>query len=111
MTEMEQWNPLQVFAVTCAASALAGLAGYLRPGQAVTVRGCVQSFLYSGAFGAAVPMIGYEWLGGKEKPWRIIGVGMLIGLGVLGQVEIRSLVRRFLGTFSAGTGGKDDGNN
>jgi hypothetical protein len=60
----------------------------------------MSAVLYSGAIGSFASMLGYEMLGGKAKPWRVIAFGGLIGLGLFSTEEIKALIGRFIGTNS-----------
>lgn len=95
---METWTPLQVFIAAYVASALSGLAGLLWSAKPLTVRSACASVLYYGAAGTGLGMLGYEYLGGKEKPWRVIGCAMLVGIGVVDLATLQRLATRLLGT-------------
>jgi hypothetical protein len=94
---MEHWTPQTVFVWTYIAAALSGLAALLRSSKPLTTRTVLSAVLFYGAAGAGLGMFGYEFLGGKEKPWRVIACGMLVGVGLIRAENIRDLIKRIIG--------------
>ena len=93
---MAQWSPQQVFICTYVAAALAGLSGLLRSPQPLTARAIIGTVLFYGCAGTGLGMVGYEYLGGRENPWRVIGCGMLVGVRLIQFQQIKNIVARIL---------------
>lgn len=74
-------DPLRLFGLSFGISSVAGLAALLRSRQKLTTRYILSACLNSGCFGAGVAMIWYEWYGGAQYPWFMLGVSLLAGLG------------------------------
>lgn len=91
------WTPWILFVLTYIASALTGLSVVLldskEPLSARVVLGTVIKY---GALGSGLGMIGYEYFGGKQSPWRVIAAGQLVGARALKLSDIQNLVRRIL---------------
>ena len=86
-----------MFLVTCLASALSGLGSLLASKDELTIRSCLGAFLKSGAAGSAVGLLGFDYLGGSCQPWRVIGAGMVVGIGWVRKDELRKLLARMIG--------------
>lgn len=111
-TTMETWTPERIFIIAYIASSLSGLAallwsgkplctdqGWLGVGQAL--RKILASMIYFGAAGTALGMVGFEWLGGREKPWRVIGCAMGVGLGAIDRETYKAFFKNILTVFSS----------
>jgi hypothetical protein len=94
---MIDWTPEAVFILTYIAASLSGLAALLRTNQPLTVRSVLGTVLFYGSAGCGLGMVSYEYLGGKNAPWRVIGCGMLVGIKVIQLKDISNLVRRLFG--------------
>lgn len=95
---METWSTLQVFTAAFFAGALAGFATYIVSSKQKTVWLIVGHTLIAAMSGCGLGMLGYEYLDGKAKPWRIIGCALLVGLGYVDRAAMRKLVSRLLGS-------------
>lgn len=93
---MDQWTPQTVFLCTYVAAALSGVAELLRSTRPITPRTVLAAILFYGAAGSALGMVGYEYLGGKERPWKVIACGILVGVRVIHLADITTLLRRLL---------------
>jgi hypothetical protein len=91
------WSPLHVFICTWLASAITGVGVYLGEDRAVTIRGTFVAAVTYGGMGCGLGMIGYEFLGGKQAPWKIIGCGFLVGIRAISLNSIKTLIQRILG--------------
>lgn len=91
---MDQWTPTQVFICTYIAAALSGVGALLHSEQEVTWRSMSAAVLLYGAAGCGLGMAAFEWLGGKQAPWRVIGCGMLVGIRVIRLKDISNIIRR-----------------
>src|SRR5688572_6036347 len=94
------WTPEKTFIVTYIAAALSGLAVLLRTNEPLTVRSILSAILFYGSAGCGLGMIGYEYLGGRQAPWKVIGCGMLVGIRVIQFKDIAHVARRILGTIN-----------
>jgi len=94
--EMRQWTPEVLFACTYICSAITGLGVLLSGEKPVTMRLVCACFLVNGALGAGLGMAGYEYMGGKDAPWRVIGCGMLVGARAIKIAWIMNIARRVL---------------
>jgi hypothetical protein len=94
---MESWTPLQVFFVLMVGTFLAGMGGYARANKTATIREMLAAGAYWSALSTSVCMMGYEFIGGREKPWRVLGTGVLIALGIIGADDIKRIVQSVIG--------------
>jgi hypothetical protein len=94
---MLAWTPEQVFMLTYLAAALSGLAALLRSDEPITVRSVSAAILFYGAAGTGLGMMAYEWLGGKQNPWRVVGAGMLVGIRIIKLSDIAHIIRKIIG--------------
>lgn len=94
---IETWTPLQVFMALAVSTFFAGMGGYARANKDATVRELLSAGAYWSALSTGVCMAGFEMLGGKEKPWRVLGIGVLIALGIIGQEDIKRFVSSVFG--------------
>jgi hypothetical protein len=107
---METWTPLQVFIVLLIGTFIAGFGGHARANRNATLRELLASGLYWSAVSTSFCMAGYEWIGGKEKPWRVLGIGGLIALGIINMKTLKKRATTMLATMlGAPTDGKGDG--
>lgn len=105
MLPMEQWTPTTVFLCTYIAAALSGVGMLLNSDQEITARSVLAAVLLYGAAGCGLGMAGFEWLGGKENPWRVIGCGMLVGIRIIRLNDIKKVIAKlFSGDDSDSTG-------
>lgn len=98
---MEHWSPESVFLLTGLLGGLAGAVKEARTHKTITKWAAMWACFDYGFTASALGMVGYQWLGGKEHPEMIIGMGMLVGLRLLTIKQIRELVKRF---FNLGNG-------
>lgn len=100
---MEAWSTFKVFIAAFCAGALAGFATYIVSTKQKTPWLIVGHTLIAALSGCGLGMLGYEYLDGKAKPWRIIGCALLVGLGYVDRTALRKLVARILGIDKDGT--------
>lgn len=77
----DKLSPLQVFGSCFAIASCAGLAALLRSRKQLTWRLITAAFLYSGLFGLVIGLIWYNYCGGQDNVYFLIGVSGLAGLG------------------------------
>lgn len=77
----DKLTPLEVFVSCFSISSLAGLASLLRSGKALTWRLVVATLLYSGIFGLVIGLLWFNYFGGQNNIFFLIGVSGLAGLG------------------------------
>jgi hypothetical protein len=94
---MQNWTPDEVFLATFVAASLSGLAVLFKSKEPISPRSVFATILYYGATGCGLGMIAYEWLGGKQAPWRAIGCGWLVGIKAISLKDIKKFVQRILG--------------
>jgi hypothetical protein len=63
---------------TYALSAVSGLGGVLLSNKTLTTREVVGTIIVYGGLGTGMGMLGYEYLGGKAAPWRVMGCGLSV---------------------------------
>lgn len=93
---MQNLTPEQIFLCTYCAAALSGLTVLLRSDVELTFRNVTSTILFYGSAGVGLGMIAFEWLGGKQNPWRVIGCGFLVGLRIIKTQDIMTMARRLL---------------
>ncbi len=101
---MVNLTPEQVFLCTFCAAALSGLSVLLRSDSELTIRNIFAAILFYGSAGVGLGMIAFDWLGGKQNPWRVIGCGWLVGLKIIKLTDIQKVSAAILKI----TGSKDD---
>lgn len=99
---MELWTPFQVFLVLMCGTFASGVVSELRSNKEATLRELFSAGAYWSALSTSFCMMGYEWIGGKEKPWRVLGTGVLIALGIIGADDIKRVVQSILGKNNNG---------
>lgn len=77
----DKLSPLHVFASCFCIASFAGLASLLRSKKQLTGRLLVSAFLYSGLFGLVIGLLWYNYFGGQDNLYFLIGVSGLAGLG------------------------------
>lgn len=77
----DKLTPLEVFISCFSISSLAGAAALLRSGKALTWRAVTAAILYSGIFGLVIGLLWYNYFGGQNNVYFLIGVSGLAGLG------------------------------
>jgi len=77
----DKLTPLEVFASCFSISSLAGLASLLRSGKPLTWRLVAATLLYSGIFGLVIGLLWFNYFGGQNNIYFLIGVSGLAGLG------------------------------
>jgi hypothetical protein len=113
---IEGWSHNFIFICCMLAAALSGFATLLMSDKPITSRNIGAYLLWFGMAGLGTSMLGFDYLGGKQKPWRVIGASIVIGMGVvkitdLGPVFMRVL-RSAIGESSSGrSGDKPDDRN
>lgn len=93
ITQLEVLSPLQIFMASFIAAAI-GAVGALPEGSH-SVGKIFRAIIYGGSSGTSVAMVGFDYLGGKSKPWGIIGTSWLIGLGFI-KVPDLAVVKKLL---------------
>lgn len=93
---MEAWTPLQVFMASYVAAAVGGVGALLASDRPITLRSLGKAIVYYGVAGCGFAMTGFEYFGGKERPWRIIGLAALLGVGAIKVSDVTAVVRRML---------------
>ncbi|BBO31054.1 hypothetical protein [Lacipirellula parvula] len=93
---MEAWTPLQIFMASYAAAAIGGVGALLASDRPITLRSLGKALVYYGVAGCGFAMTGFEYIGGKEKPWRIIGFAALLGVGAIKVSDVAAVARRML---------------
>jgi hypothetical protein len=104
---MQNLTPELVFLYTFCAASLSGLAVLLRSGSELNTRNVLGAILFHGSAGVGLGMIAFDWLGGKQAPWKVIACGWLVGLRIIKLSDIAEVVRRILNVNSE----KDDDKN
>lgn len=95
---MEGWTPLQVFLASYIAAAIGGVGALLSSDKPITLRTLGKALVYYGVAGCGFAMTGFEYIGGKEKPWRVIGSAALLGIGAIKMPDVAAIARRVLKT-------------
>jgi hypothetical protein len=85
---------------TYALSAVSGLGGVLLSNKTLTTREVVGTIIVYGGLGTGMGMLGYEYLGGKAAPWRVMGCGMLIGVKAIKPKAVADMARKILVALS-----------
>lgn len=85
---MDERDPITLFSIAFGLSSVAGLAALLRNGRALTWRLILSAALNSGLFGIGVAMIWYNYYGGAQHPWFMLGVSLLAGLGGASLIDL-----------------------
>jgi hypothetical protein len=93
---MNSWTPEQVFLVTYIAAALSGLGELLHSDREVTPRSFLAAILFYGAAGTGLGMLGYEYLGGKTRPWIVISCGLFVGIRAIKLSDIVRLLQKLM---------------
>lgn len=93
---MLEWSPDRLFIATGIVAALGGLAVILNSKRTLSIRNVVGSILLYGLAGCGLGMVSYEYLHGKEYPWRVIGAGMLTGIQAVNWSLLRGAAARLL---------------
>jgi hypothetical protein len=83
----DKLSPLEVFVSCFSISSLAGLAALLRGGKPLTWRSVAATTLYSGIFGLVIGLLWYNYFGGDNNVYFLIGVSGLAGLGGTSLLE------------------------
>jgi len=105
---MQNMTPEQVFLCTFCAAALSGLGVLLRSDSALNVRNILSSVLFYGSAGVGLGMIAFDWLGGKQNPWKVIGCGWLVGLRIIKLSDISTVASAILKVTTHKEDEKDD---
>lgn len=77
----DKLTPFDVFVSCFSISSLAGLAALLRNGKPLTWRMVAAAVLYSGIFGLVIGLLWFNYFGGQDNIYFLIGVSGLAGLG------------------------------
>lgn len=93
---METWSPLTVFCAAYVAAAVAAMGSACASTRPVTTRVIASAWLFWGPVGCGVPMVGYETFDCLKKPWRVIGVAIMVGAAVIRLSDVTAIVRRVL---------------
>lgn len=102
LTELELLSPLQIFIFSFLAAAV-GAVGALPEGS-YTFSKVFRAIFYGGSSGTSIAMIGFDYLGGKAKPWGVIGTAWLIGLGYI-KVPDLAVFKKLLNSVQDKTNG------
>lgn len=104
----ERLTALQVFLSCFGISSFAGLAALLRSGKPLTWRSSIAAFLYSGMFGLVVGLLWYQYFGGKDNVYFLIGVSGLAGLGGMSLLDfaVQGIMKGF--NIKISTEGQDE---
>lgn len=92
-----EWTPERVFLFTYMISSLNGLGVYLGTSEPLQIRPILYSMITGGGLGIGFGMVAWQWLGGAENPWIIIGCGSLTGLGILRPSDVVAFARKVIG--------------
>jgi hypothetical protein len=103
-----QWSPEYTFIVTYVAAAMSGIGVLLLDGTTLSgaagFRKVLGTIFVYGSLGAGFGMVvGYEYLGGRENPWKAIACGMLVGVKAIKVSDIIEFARRVLSIKVNGT--------
>ena len=94
------WSPYFIFTLCYCAATLGGLGATVKTrqkaGQFLTLYDVFAAFAFSGTAGTSFAMVGFEYLGGKAKPWQVIGSSGLLGLGIIKIPDAAAFLKRFL---------------
>ena len=104
----DRLTALQVFVSCFSISSFAGLAALLRSGKPLTWRNITAAFLYSGIFGLVIGLLWYQYFGGQDNVYFLIGVSGLAGLGGMSLLDfaVQGLLSGF--NIKITTEGRDD---
>lgn len=103
---MEQWSNNAIFLACLASATLGGFASLLRSETPITIRVFFAYLLWFGMAGLATSLVGFELLGGRKRPWVVIGIATFVGMGI---VKTTALIPYFLKVLKvASTQGTDD---
>jgi hypothetical protein len=90
------WSPEKLFLCTYIVGALSGIGALARSTEPITPRAIVAAIVFYGCSGCGLGMIGYEYLGWKNKPWLVVGCGFLVGVRAIHFEDIKAILRRML---------------
>lgn len=107
----DRLSPLEVFIACFGISSLAGLAELLRSGRPLTLRELASSLLYSGVFGLVIGLLWYNYFGGHNNLYFLIGVSGLAGLGGISLLDfiVQGVSKGFNIRITSGRRDRDDG--
>lgn len=97
---MTNWTPEQLFLVTYFVSAISGLGGLFVSNKTISFRDIVGTILLYGGLGTGIGMLGYEYLGGKAAPWRVVGCGMLVGCKAIKLKSLSEVAQKVLAAIA-----------
>jgi hypothetical protein len=108
MKVVTEYSPIWVFFVAFAISALAGIAAFLRSGNAIKVVSVLTSGLNSGLLGLAIALVWYEQY--KSNIYMLMGFCVISGLmGAAGLDFVINLITK-KANFSISTSTSTDKN-
>ena len=84
----DKLTPLEVFVSCFSVASLAGLASLLRSGKPLDRRVVIAAMLYSGMFGLTIGLLWYNYFGGQDNIYFLVGVSGLAGLGGTSLLEL-----------------------
>jgi hypothetical protein len=111
---METWTHNQIFLCCLASAALSGFATLLMSDKPINGRNILAYLFWFALAGTGTSMLGFEYLGGKEKPWRVIGSAIMVGMGVVKLTDLGPVMTRALRSMVGATGNgshKNDNSN
>lgn len=99
-----EWTPFVVFGFTYLIAALTGLGVELitaaEKKQHLTPGLIIGTLLVYGGVGSSLGMyVGYEYLGGKNAPWKVIACGTLVGGRIIKFKTATIVMQKLLGGF------------
>lgn len=94
--DMESWSNGTIFLCCLLSASLSGFATLLMSEKEINRRNFLGYLLWFGLAGTATSMVGFDYLGGREKPWRVIGSAILVGMGVVKVTDWGGFVTRSL---------------
>lgn len=95
-SDMTHWSHSTIFFCCLISAALSGFATLLMSEKEINRRNFLGYLLWFGLAGTATSMVGFDYLGGKEKPWRVIGSAILVGMGVVKVTDWGGFITRSL---------------
>jgi hypothetical protein len=90
------WTPEKLFICTYIVGALSGIGALARSTEPITPRSIVAALVFYGCCGTGLGMLGYEYLGWKNKPWLVVGCGFLVGVRAIHLEDIKAILQKLL---------------
>lgn len=93
-----QWSPGYLFALTYTLAALSALGLLFLSSRTLSFRFILGTIFVYGGMGASLGMFIYEYLGGRQAPWKVVAIGILVGVGAVKKKDVTNFLRRILNT-------------